>query len=90
MKYLSESRFFVLPFVTADVLSMQVETDPQFLGRIMALYGLTTAMGALLAVLLTSQYSSDSPTVRVLLCGAGSAVLGVLLWRFEKVAPKPS
>jgi Major Facilitator Superfamily len=76
--------------VVTNLGLLQVETDLQFLGRIMALYGLATAMGALLAVLLTSQYSSDSPTAQVLLCSAGSAVLGVLLWRFEKVAPKPS
>jgi Major Facilitator Superfamily len=76
--------------VVTNLGLLQVETDPQFLGRIMALYGLATAMGALLAILLTSQYSSDSRTARVLLCGVGSAVLGVVLWRFEKVASKSS
>jgi Major Facilitator Superfamily len=69
---------------------LQVETGPQFLGRIMALYGIATAVGVQLGVLLVSSYSLDSPTALMLVCGASSAVLGVLLWRFEKLAPKAS
>jgi Major Facilitator Superfamily len=69
---------------------LQLKTGPQFLGRIMALYGIATAVGVQLGVLLVTSYSLDAPTALMLFCGAISAVLGVLLWRFEKLAAKAS